>query len=91
MLKPKTGKKFRRDLEKAKKQRKDIEELGRVMGVLCSERPLDPEHKDHPLKGNWIGRRECHVTPDWLLVYHVIVREKVIYFERLGSHSELFS
>ena len=91
MFKSNTGRKFRSDLDKAQKQRKNIAELKEVMDKLCKEIPLEPKYKDHPLKGNWIGRRECHLAPDWLLIYQIRDDEKAIYFERLGSHSDLFS
>ena len=91
MLTPKTCKQFRKDVEKAKKQKQPVEELHKVMELLCKEKPLDVKHRDHSLKGEWTGRRECHLTSDWLLIYRIAKEENAIYFERLGSHSELFS
>lgn len=69
-------------------QNKDLEKLERVMKALIEEKPLDPKHKDHPLHRNWAGRRECHIEPDWLLIYKL--QKPTIIFERTGSHAELF-
>jgi mRNA interferase YafQ len=59
-----------------------------VMGRLIHRERLEPPHRDHPLKGEWKGHRECHLTPDWLLIYRIHGDE--ITFERTGSHSDLF-
>jgi mRNA interferase YafQ len=90
MLHPSKTKKFEKDQEKAKKQNKDFKELLKVMEKLLKEEPLDPKYKDHPLKGKWVGCRDCHVQNDWVLIYRVNEKEKTIRFERIGSHSELF-
>jgi mRNA interferase YafQ len=60
------------------------------MMVLISGKALDPIYRDHQLKGEWRGWRECHVTSDWLLIYQINAAQKTIRFERLGSHAELF-
>jgi len=90
MLHPFKTKKFEKDQEKARKQNKNFDELLNVMDRLIKEIPLDPKHKDHSLKGQWIGCRDCHVQNDWVLIYRVNENEKTIRFERIGSHSELF-
>jgi mRNA interferase YafQ len=59
-----------------------------VMGRLIHQEPLDPVHNDHRLKGEWAGHRECHLKPDWLLIYKIEGDE--ITFERTGTHSDLF-
>jgi mRNA interferase YafQ len=59
-----------------------------VMGRLIHQEPLDPVLYDHQLKGEWAGHRECHLKPDWLLIYKIKGDE--ITFERIGTHSELF-
>jgi len=90
MLKPKTTKQFKRDFKKAKKQNKKLENLENVMVELTNERQLSPRNKDHPLIGNFSGSRECHIEPDWLLIYRIDKNASEIIFERIGSHSELF-
>ena len=90
MLTQKLSKSFKKDVEKARRQKKDLELLVRVMHTLLSEKPLDPIFQDHPLKGNWKCFRDCHVTSDWVLLYRFLSDENAIKFERLGSHSEFF-
>lgn len=90
MLQPFKTKVFEKDQKKAKKQNKDFSELLYVIHKLINEESLEPKYKDHPLKGKWIGCRDCHVQNDWVLIYRILREKKSIYFERLGSHSELF-
>jgi len=59
------------------------------MRQLAERRQLNPKHKDHKLIGNYKGRRECHIAPDWLMIYQYI-GDNAVLFERTGSHSELF-
>lgn len=88
MLKPHNTTAFKRDLKRLAKSGKDLEKLFSVMVLLANETPLDQKYYDHPLKGNWKGYRECHIEPNWLLVY--LVEDDVITFARSGSHSEIF-
>ncbi|WP_422472687.1 type II toxin-antitoxin system YafQ family toxin [Endozoicomonas sp. ALB032] len=88
MLKPVSTNQFKRDVKKAKKQGKDCSKLKKVTDRLIEDRPLAARYKDHSLTRNYRGYRECHIEPDWLLIYAVV--EDKIFFERLGSHSELF-
>lgn len=81
---------FKKDLKLAKKQGKDIEKLFEVVEKLACGEKLDPKYKDHELTGNFRGCRECHIDPDWLLIYEVIGDVLVLMLYRLGSHSELF-
>lgn len=60
------------------------------MTMLAEDKPLPSEKRDHNLKGSWIGYRECHVQPDFLLIYKKDDNNHSIRFERLGTHSELF-
>ena len=60
------------------------------MNTLAEDKPLPPEKRDHFLTGKWIGYRECHVQPDFLLIYKKDDKNNLIRFERVGSHSELF-
>lgn len=81
---------FKRDLKLAKKQGKDIDKLFQVISTIAEGKKLDAKYRDHGLSGNYAGCRECHVEPDWLLVYEVIDRVLVLAIYRIGSHSELF-
>ncbi len=87
MLIPITTKQFEKDVKKAKKQGKEIRKLKQVMKYLIDEVPLPLKNNDHKLTGNYFHHRECHISPDWLLIYKVTKKE--IIFERTGSHSEL--
>jgi len=88
LLKPIFTSRFNKDIKRFKKNKSDIELFKFVTGKLINEEKLDLKYKDHKLSGNFIGRRECHIKPDWLLIYK-ISEDKVI-FERTGTHSELF-
>lgn len=87
MLRPRHSASFKKDYKKLSKS-KDIAKLDEIIKKLCNEIPLEQKNKDHELHHNWVGHRECHVGPDWLLIYK---RESdSIVFVRTGSHSELF-
>jgi len=88
LLKPIFTSRFNKDIKQFKKNKSDIELFKFVTGKLINEEKLDLKYKDQKLSGNFIGRRECHIKPDWLLIYK-ISEDKVI-FERTGTHSELF-
>ena len=88
MLQPEYTSRFQKDLKVVQKRRWNIELLKNIIRLLCSESSLPPKHCDHPLIGGWKGCRECHILPDWLLIYQV--NEEMIVFERTGSHSDLF-
>jgi len=79
---------FRKDLKKAKKQGKQIEELKLVVRRIAEGKPLDPRHRDHPLIGPLKGSRDCHIEPDWLLIYRT--DGESLFLERTGSHSDIF-
>ena len=80
---------FKKDLKKILRQRKDLEELYNIIELLVHEKILPEKYRDHQLIGNWKGRRECHIRPDWLLIYKI--DKYALFLERTGSHSELFS
>ena len=81
---------FDKDLKRIKKSgSKNIEKIKDVIKKLINEEKLEPRNRDHILTGNYKGRRECHIEPDWLLIYKI--ENDTIIFERTGSHSELFS
>ena len=88
-LKPKPTAKFRRDLKRAKRQGLDLAELWAVVGLLCERATLPERYRDHPLSGDWAGHRDCHIRPDWVLIYRVVESELVLSLARTGTHSEL--
>ena len=90
MLRIVPSNKFKKDLKLAVKRGYDIKLLENVVNRLANEEPLDPKYKDHILSGDYSGFRECHITPDWLLVYQVINDELVLFLSRTGTHSDLF-
>jgi mRNA interferase YafQ len=79
---------FERDLRLLQRRGKDIEKLKQVLVALINEELLAERYRDHPLKGNYRNRRECHLEPDWLLIYK-LYNDQII-FERTGTHSDLF-
>ena len=79
-----------KDIKLAKKQGKDIDKLFYVIGVLANGETLDEKYRDHDLSGNFKGCRECHIEPDWLLIYEIDNNVLVLVLNRVGSHSELF-
>ncbi len=81
---------FKKDLKLAKKQNKDLDKLFEVVNILASGGTLDARYRDHDLSGNYKGTRECHIEPDWLLVYEIRDEVLVLMLYRLGTHSELF-
>ncbi|MBR6902993.1 MAG: type II toxin-antitoxin system YafQ family toxin [Clostridia bacterium] len=81
---------FKKDIKLAKKQGKDIDKLFDVIGILANGEVLDEKYRDHDLSGNFRGCRECHIEPDWLLIYEIDNNVLVLVLNRVGSHSELF-
>jgi mRNA interferase YafQ len=88
MLQPSYTKQFEKDWKRLQKKGKSKEKLKKVLGLLINEEQLPQTCKDHRLIGNFKGRRECHIEPDWLLIYKIT--ESIIIFERTGSHADLF-
>lgn len=82
--------KFQKDLRRAKKRGYDIDLLTSVIKKLVAGEPLPAKNKDHELSGNYIGCRECHITPDWLLIYELDGDALILYLTRTGTHSDLF-
>lgn len=81
---------FKKDFKRIKKRGYDISRLEKIVELLANEVPLPEQLKDHNLSGNYNGFRECHIAPDWLLVYQVNNNELVLVLSRTGSHSDLF-
>jgi len=82
--------KFNKDLKRAEKRGCKIGLLTEVIKKLASGEKLDERYRDHPLKGQFQGCRECHITPDWLLIYEIEKNELILHLIRTGSHSELY-
>jgi len=79
---------FERDLRRVKKQGKDLDKLEAIVNLLQAQEPLPGRCHSHPLRGSWAGHWDCHVEPDWLLLYRVTENELILV--RTGSHAELF-
>jgi mRNA interferase YafQ len=79
---------FKKDYKRIKKQNKGLAKLRAVIEKLLVGPLLESKYKDHRLFGNWKGHRDCHIEPDWILIYRITADD--LYLERTGSHSELF-
>ena len=82
--------KFKKDYKRMKKQGKDLSRLQAVIDTLLAGVPLDARHRDHALTGNYTGFRECHIQPEWLLIYAIDNNRLILTASRTGSHSDLF-
>lgn len=81
---------FKKDLKLAIKRGYKMSLLEAVVDQLAAQEPLDEKYKDRLLSGDYDGFRECHITPDWLLVYQIREKELVLFLSRTGTHSDLF-
>ncbi len=81
---------FEKDVKLAAKRGGKLDKLKSVMHMLAAGEPLPPRNRDHTLIGNFAGRRECHIEPDWLLIYKLDNITQTIIFERTGTHADLF-
>jgi mRNA interferase YafQ len=81
-------KQFKKDVKRARRRGKNLQKLQDVIRLLLTDQPLPEKHRDHPLGGVWVGRRDCHIEPDWLLIYKLLDDE--LRLERTGTHSDLF-
>ena len=88
MLKVKTSSRFKKDYKKVKSQVVNLTRFEEAVRLLSSGTPLPEDYKDHSLKGNWKGHRECHLGFDWLLIYKI--KDDTLMLARIGSHNELF-
>jgi len=79
---------FKKDFKRIKKRGKDLSKLKEVVSVITKSEVLEERHRDHSLSGKWPGSRDCHIEPDWLLIYRV--DDENLFLERTGSHSDLF-
>ena len=90
MYKIRPSVKFQKDVKRMQKRGYDLSLLTEILKLLADGKPLPPKNKDHNLTGNYTGCRECHITPDWLLIYEVLDGELILYLTRTGTHSDLF-
>ena len=81
---------FKRDLKLAKKQNKNIDKLFEIIEILANGNQLPAKYRDHELTGNYKDTGECHIEPDWLLIYEIREDILILMLNRVGSHSELF-
>ena len=88
IVKPTTQ--YKKDFKLAMKRSMKIELLEEVIAMLAMGETLPDKHKDHALTGNWVGHRECHILPDWLLIYRIEDEVLVLTLARTGTHSDLF-
>ena len=84
-----TGK-FKKQLKNLKRQNKDLKLLEKIISTLAKGERLPSKNKDHKLVNNYEGARECHITPDWLLIYEIVEDKLLLILLASGSHSELF-
>lgn len=82
---------FKKDYKRVIKRGYKAERLEKVLDYLVNEIPLPQEYRDHDLTGDWKGYRECHIQPDWLLIYKIRNDSLVLTLTRTGTHSDLFN
>jgi len=90
MLNVRYSNQFKKDYKLAIKRGKDEKLFLAILEKLLKQEPLPDKNKDHQLTGNWSKHRECHIQPDWLLIYYINKNELVLELSRTGSHSDLF-
>jgi len=88
MYTPVYTKQFEKDMMRCKKRGKNLDKFKILARTLLSGKTLDPIYRDHKLVGNYVGRRDCHIESDWVLIYKI--EENNLIFERTGTHSDLF-
>lgn len=79
---------FKKDFKRIQSQGKNISQLEIIIETLLKKQQLEPKYRDHKLVGKWKNHRDCHIEPDWLLIYRLT--EEALFLERTGSHAELF-
>ena len=79
---------FSRDVKRMRRRRKNLEKLREIVKLLAEGTPLPPTYRDHPLTGPWQPSRDCHIEPDWILIY--TADKESLCLERTGTHSDLF-
>jgi len=79
---------FEKDFKRIKKQGKDLSKLKEVVSAMANSEVREERHRDHALSGIWAGSRDCHIEPDWILIYRI--DDDYLFIERTGSHRDLF-
>lgn len=90
MYKIEVSRQYLKDLKLARKRQLNEKLLNDIIGKLAAGEPLPAKNHDHSLSGNYKGYRECHITPDWLLIYSRNETVKIVSLVRTGTHSDLF-
>ena len=90
MYKPVYSNRFKKDVQLALKRGKKLDKLAHVIEILCAGRPLPEQYKDHPLAGPYARFRDCHIEPDWILIYRLDDGQLQLVLARTGTHSDLF-
>ena len=88
MRNPISGGQFKRDARLAVKRGKDMEKLRSLVLLLVKDGPIPANYKDHPLRGEWQSFRNCHIEPDWMLIYKI--DENDLHLVRTGTHADIF-
>lgn len=88
MYTPVYTRQFEKDMKLARRRGKNLEKFKIIARTLLAGQQLDPIHRDHRLVGNYVGRRDCHIESNWLLIYKI--ENNLLIFERMGTHSDLF-
>lgn len=91
MLKIVLSNRFKKDLKLISKRGYNLDLLDDIVDRLARQEPLPDKNRDHSLTGDYIGYRECHIQPDWLLIYRVDNGELLLFLSRTGTHSDLFN
>ena len=81
---------FKKDVKRADRRGKDMAKLKAALELLIDGEVLPPQYRDHPLRGNFAGSRDCHIEPDWVLIYTLAENNSHVRFERTGTHGDLF-
>jgi mRNA interferase YafQ len=81
---------FKKDVKRAERRGQDMVKLMAMLERLIDGDPLPPECRDHPLRGDFAGSRDCHIQPDWVLIHTLTERSAHVCFERTGTHSDFF-
>ncbi len=81
---------MKKDMKKVEKRHYDLNLFAEIVGKLANGLPLDEKYCDHELEGNWKNHRECHIKPDWLLIYQIKDDVLILELSRTGTHSDLF-
>ena len=90
MLRVEQSKSYARDLRRMARRGKDLTKLRDVILILRDGEKLPDKYRDHALHGDWEGYRECHIEPDWLLVYKIEEKKLILVLTRTGSHADIF-